>query len=744
MKKAAILKTVSGGILAALVLSGVSYAQEIEEIIVTAQKREQAEFDVPLAIDVYTEDMLYKAGISSVADLGKLPAISFGETFNHAAGNMTMRGITQHAGGDPVVGLYLDEMAWGIPGFGYYPLGAGIYDIERVEVQKGPQGTLWGQGSMGGTVRVITRDPDASAGVGGSFRLSGATTDNGDPSYSGEFAVNLPIIEHELAARFVYSRREKGGWIESFDESATAPANNWALDEDEAVDDNANDKSSTDARIKILYTPNEDLSVKLSYWYADFDDTNGVTTSTINPGDFLWSGGGVDTKNTNKTDGSSLAVSYDFGGVIVQNTLSSLEMEMGQRFREGGIFADIIANGEALTNELRIISDIDSWVSWIAGVYYRDAESTFLSDIILFGNLQFARSIDTLDSKSYSVFGEVTFELVDGFAELLLGLRRFEDERDRFQLLDPLENQFPGLPFGLFGDQIFEFSPNPAENRSATFTSTNPRVNLKLNVSDRTNVYFNYATGFRSGFFSPQSNTDTGVSLGLDPEFVAVTIPDEVETFELGLKTVTADGRFSADIALFQTEHKDRISIVSGIGGVAVVANLTDAEITGLEWVLSWMTPVTGLSLGFSGAYLDGELDPLEEIVTNPAFENTVYRPGGPIPSLQEFSWEVHGSYDWTLDNGFEMSFYLEYRDFDEQADANGDLSHRTFPGQSVTSPGYELVNAELALMSSDDWAIRLFGNNLTNNDDPIGYSNGRLSGVSRPLTFGLTYERFF
>ena len=217
----------------------------IDEIIVTAQKKEERLLDVPISISVVSDEFIENAGISNLADLAyAVPNLSVVET-SPGVFTAAIRGVTNNSGFAPLTGIYLDEIPLSVTTVASVNLET--IDIERVEVLKGPQGTLYGQGSVGGTIRFIAKKPSFD-GIEGQIGGSAYGTKDGDSS--GEFTgvLNLPVIDDTLAFRVAATYKDRGGWI----------------DRPDAGIDNANDSELSSIRLKGLWNISDDFNANLT------------------------------------------------------------------------------------------------------------------------------------------------------------------------------------------------------------------------------------------------------------------------------------------------------------------------------------------------------------------------------------------------------------------------------------------------------------------------------------------------
>jgi len=318
--------TLAGFLLTAAAIPATTWAQDqtdneydeliIEEVIVTAQKREQAAQDIPISLFAVTGDTLEQAGINSLEGIRDIAAGLEIVSVNPGAVQIAMRGVTNLSGGiesTAAVGYYLDEtpvsaFATAMPEFA-------MWDANRVEVLRGPQGTLFGEGSMGGTIRVITNKPDSSDFYG-RVQAEGSTVDGGDTGYAGRGVVNIPLAEDTLALRLTLSHIDQGGWVDVPD-----------LDEEDT-----NNIQSTDIRAALRWTPSNKLTVDLSYMYQDLelDNTFGQTSpGVLDPQDQLSYAGPVGQLSTEASDYDlfNLTIDYDLGFASLVSATSNFNQD---------------------------------------------------------------------------------------------------------------------------------------------------------------------------------------------------------------------------------------------------------------------------------------------------------------------------------------------------------------------------------------------------------------------------------
>ncbi len=394
---------------------------ELDEVVVTAQKREQRAQDVPISLSVMSGADLDKSSIQSVTDaLSLVPGVAVNTTGQGGETILTVRGVTASgalfAGPSPI-GYYLDSVPFGLVRSAVEP-DASTYDLNRIEVLRGPQGTLYGASALNGVVRVITNDADLNE-----FDFKGraglSTTDGGGGNYRGDMAVNLPIIEGALAARLVVGEEHDSGWI------------------DTPIQNNANDSDRKDVRLKITAQPTSDLTIKLSAMHeeanygAPSEGTDDFSPSTKNqPIDSHYNA--YDTKVDYQSQWFSVSSATSY---FTYYNSGSLDVAPGQATPP----LTTLLTSRVFSEELDLNSKLEGPWRWSAGAFYRDAhDNTFqtLGDLIPAPVSQ----VDT--SRSWAVFGEIGRRFMDNQLELSVGGRYFHDDVGLQQLI--LFGEAPG------------------------------------------------------------------------------------------------------------------------------------------------------------------------------------------------------------------------------------------------------------------------------------------------------------
>jgi len=683
----------------------------LEEVVVTATRRAEgtAMMDTALSIDAMTGDQLEAQGFTSVmAALENTPGLS---VVKSGVGSViSVRGIGGLIG-DSTTGYYFDDLP-------YARIGASIspdlnpYDLDRLEVLRGPQGTLFGSGSLGGTVRVLTKNPIMDEFEG---KATGAlyTTDGGGDHYKVQGAVNIPLVEDKLAARLVASYIDDGGYI----------------DLEPAGIEDYNTLEDTAYRAKLRWTPNDNWDVMASYWYSKRDGHSlvagddsvltavfaGVIPATP---EYLTS----DTKN----DMYGLTVKYFADSFQFTSATSYLEGEYNQDYVVLGNSAALIyPTLETFSQEFKFATLFDGDWNLTAGAIYTDIENEGSSvfglwvpgfpdgPVLEVG----AEESQKLTSESWAVFGESIYQINPEW-ELTVGLRYFYDERTIEAFGEPTETllELAGID-------------NP---RDADFDEVTGRINLAWRPNDDTLYFVNIAQGFRSGYLNE------GPAL-LQQEALGVVIPetadpDTITSYELNGKWTLLEGSLNLEAGVYYMEWDDVQSFVTAPASNGTLVgwgdNVNEAEILGAEFAVSYATG--GLTLSASANYNDTEYKG-----GSPA---TGIMEGDPLTLAPEVTWAASATYLWPMGSLNGVAF-LGANYVDERADYTPSA---TAPGGRFvyTSDEITIVNARIGV-EADQWSVFLFGENLANDDGEHSQLASLIElGVDpvrpRPMTYGV------
>ncbi len=630
-----------------LVLSP-AYAQQVtglEEVIVTAQKRSESLQNVPLSIQAIGNKQLEELHVASFADYAKfLPSLSY-QKFSQSGGpafsRPYMRGVTNggdgnHSGSQPSVGTYLDEQpitsAQGA-------LDVHIYDIERVEVLAGPQGTLYGASSQAGTIRIITNKPDPSGFTAG-YNLEGSTISAGETGYLAEGFVNLPITDTS-AIRLVGWSRHDAGFIDNVRGTVTYPTSGITIDNASRVQKDYNDGDTYGARAALKVDLNDSWAVTAgimgqkqtlngSYGYRSNRD---LEITRFNPEssedrwaqasltvagklgifDVTYAGAYLDRKDVVHFDYVDYAYYYDYccgsGAYAYDDTHDLVDPTQYIRGKD---------KYTKQSHELRISSPGDNRFRFIAGLFWQrqtqDIEQRYIiNDIAGPTAMPPVVSIEVTGwpdtwwlteqvrvDRDAAAFTELTYDLTDKLS--VTGGIRFFDTKNSLEGFFGygLTNTF----YPAYGEPQCSLSLGPAPsvnggpctnlNKVVKESGSTPKINFTYRFDDQRLVYATYSEGFRPG----------GVNRnGTLPPYGA----DFLKNYELGWKTTWADGRLRFNGAAFFEEWQDFQYAFLGQSSLTQIVNAGTAQIKGLEVDLTWAA-TDRLLIGGGFAYIDAQL----------------------------------------------------------------------------------------------------------------------------------------
>lgn len=620
-----------------------SDAGTAEEIVVTAQKREQKLIDVPISLQAISGDTLERRGTKELTQLVDfIPGASVVSKSAPGFETIQIRGVASGTVGDATVGYYIDDVNFSIPNLQLSPPSR-LVDLERAEVIRGPQGTLYGNGAMGGLIRLITTDPNTNAfGVKAQSELS--FTDGGGTNYAGDAAVNIPIATDVAALRVT------GGYesLSGFGRNSTGK--------------NLNKTETYNIRGKLLLKPTEDIRVVLSVWKMNGKQNYGNAfvpgSTTVLPEPF-----GIEPFIETKATFYSGSVNWDLGGVSLQSGTSYIDHNLAIDSITPSVFFGFpvgIRNKSnfattSFTQELRLVSDNDSPFKYIVGGIYTIGKIRSDIDVNIRGlgapiPFLVTRSTDPdsrpLTTKNYAFFGEISYELFDGKLIPLVGLRQFHDSRSAA------------------GTTAYLGTPIPGVSR-ASYNSTNPRFNLSYKPNGDTTIFFNAAKGFRSGTIQTTAQTILAQATGLTRATDTIA-PDSLWSYELGGKFRLADGKLLVDIAAYYTDWKN-IQIPFGtVGGLPAVVNGGDARIKGIDLGITWVTPLEGLSLTGIANINDAKFRNV-----NPALAAALptAQNGSNLPNVPKGNFTLSANYSRRLSDAVKLNLYGAYAYRDRQQD---------------------------------------------------------------------------
>jgi iron complex outermembrane recepter protein len=672
-------------------------ARALEEIIVTAQRRNERLEDVPVSISVLGGDELDAASAESLNDaLVRVPGVYGFDSHQNGGTKFSVRGVTSNGSqfnGASTVGYYLEEIPFGFVKFASSP-DANAYDLERVEVLRGPQGTLYGASALNGVIRIVTADADLND-FGFKTRASTSTTEGGGGSYRGDAAINVPLVAGKLGARATVGYADLGGYI---DQPAIGRTN-------------ANSSELKSLRLKINAKPVDNLSVELMTWF-NRDDFGAPSTGN----EQLINVGTIDQPISRDYDALGLVADYAFSWGNLLSATSYMKFESTGVLDIGPGVAtletDIMA--DTFSEEIRLTSNQDGSLRWSLGGIYREEDDGFFQSLVPI----FARSGGPLESQSYALFGEATYSF-GGRLDLSAGLRYFEDRVTQRTTLD--DGAAPVEPL----------------NIEARFDSLTPRAVLAWHPTERSTIYASYSQGFRSGFPVDPSGVTSLLGPGAE-EFVQPVHEDLLTNYEIGMKGSVLDGRISLDSSAYYIDWDDAVQVVAVniLGGAASVTIPINSEgISGFGADVGVSAEVTkNLTLGASLSWNDLAFD--KDVVSSTATSSTVlYREGARPPESPKETIGAFASYAMPLSGGYEL-------ELSTSAAYNSRVSISNGRGGLLMGEEFRNIAARISFVSPFGWTMAVFGENLAN-ENPVlrPQSVPNFESRVRPRTVGLQFE---
>jgi len=749
-------------------------ATEASEVIyVTATRREAGLQDVPLAVTAVSADQLQRNAIFDISNLDSLaPGLSFGASGSDARPSIRgARTETINERQDPVIGFFLD-------GF-YLPRTSqafsAFFDLERVEVLRGPQGTLFGRNTFGGAINITSAAPKLDE-----FDYSASIEYGSFDRIRAEAMLNVPLTD-TLAFRAAGAIDRDDGYIENLSNNA----------------ENLGQRDSDNLRASLYWEPTDtfDATLRFRHWNqggigaGDFGyqvigtvaDTTGTTTDltgTFVPGNPRNGAGGVpvdpgpyqvyrDTPLTRTTDSYQidLDLNWDLGFMRVRSLTAYVDYA-GFRQNDSdfspapGSFSSVDTQSETFTQEFQLLSADDGGpLEWIAGVYFLsdDVQEDFVFDGICAleaddGNAITPRAcVDNtygspttigfgrrgnVETTSYAFFGQATYSFTDDI-RVTAGIRYTNDDKEfnRFALTTfatPADLN-PGNP-GVVGDGLANVLM-----AQETFDRVTWRAGIEYDITEDNLVYFTASTGFNSGGF----NTSAG-----NPVFG----PQTIRAWEIGSKNSFPDLNLTLNLAAYYNEFDallaqgfDNVPLAGGGSTVVVFStNAGDADVWGLEGEATW-EPIDMLRLSANFAYTNSELGNF--ILGNPFVQggqtvqtipNQAVLNGGDVALTPDFTMTLSAQYTYDLGKYGTLSPFLQF--FYSNGYQTNDI-----PFDGSIQDSYTKTDITITWMDADErFSIAGYVQNLENeavlNRTTVGGQDAIFANFARPRQWGIRF----
>ncbi|WP_246623302.1 TonB-dependent receptor [Sphingomonas colocasiae] len=692
------------------------------EIIVTAQRREQTLQEVPLSLTVVGEQQLERQAALSLADYTKLvPGLNV-QAQDAGIVRIVLRGANTGSVGSTVAS-YIDDMPFGSSGSlinaGTAAADFDPFDVARIEVLRGPQGTLYGSNSLGGVLKYVTNLPSTAA-----FEARAQTgveaVAGGGTGFSGNAMINVPLGD-TLAVRASGFYRERPGFIDSVGFNVK----------------NANASKSYGGRASLLFAPTDNFSIRLQSVLQNID---GGTPSSfdidpVSHKPYNAAAGGVQTGERTRfvlyPDGYDIryrlfagTLEWDFGGA----TLSSITSHSKQTYQSvtdastnalratiNAFYAPTAPNTvgfvfvnnqqvKKFTQELRLASSDSETFEWTVGGYYTKEKTRLYQTYIPFqlSSRQLMPTRLTVGGVTFEDFVisyiNASYEELAGFATGTLHLGdRFDITAGGRYSHNRQESEQAVIQLGVG-------SANTGKSSQGVFTwSVSPRFEL----SDHASVYARVAKGFRPG--GPNL-----IPLGAPADFPSQFKADTIISYEAGLRAETADRSFTFDGSIFYLDWKNILiatTVNTPTGPVGVNGNGQKARSQGVELAVT-ARPTAGLTVMINGAYTDAKL--LQDTVPASGGLNlTGGLKGDRLPYVPEFAATISVDYDWEISAGAKAYVGANVRLVSDQP-GTFSAAYRAAYGRAPEIDGYKTVDLR-AGVNFERFNLSVFANNLTN-----------------------------
>ena len=716
--------TISGAIAMVLAASA-AQAQatsptNLEAVVVTAQKREETLLKVPQSVTVLGEAQLERLHATTFADyLALVPGLSLQQS-TPGQSRVIMRGVNAGSVAS-TVGIYVDETPFGsstsLANAGILSGDFDTFDVARVEVLRGPQGTLYGSNSLSGVIKYVTNPPRIGE-FEGRVAASTESTDGGNSSYSGNAMLNVPLGD-KAALRASGFYREHGGFIDAIGR----------------VDSDINGSKSSGGRLSAWFVPNDEVSMQLTAIAQNIRseddstfDADPLTLASLN-GELSRTQFRPDHTDTDYRLYNA-TINWDFGSANLTSVTSFGKLDQGLNFDGtlilgglaqalygvGGLYENQTLGQDKFTQEIRLASPSSNKTEWLIGAYYSKEDARLFQEFIpfdlatladvssAFAGFPFLVNL-VLDSdyEELAAFGGVTWNLTDR-VELSIGGRFSSNDQNSSQFIDgallALQGQpAPQLTIGKSSEDVFTWSVAP-----------------RFAINDRTSIYLRVAEGYRPG--GPNV-----VPPGAGPEYPVQFSSDSVISYEAGIKAQSASNRVGLEAAVYYQDWSDILifaAFASAIGPVGANDNGQGAKSVGAEVTVT-LRPTEGLNLSINGAYNDSQLKGDTPPVTGGLDGDT-------LPFSPKLTASVSGDYEWSVFGDKTAFAGTTLRYVGDQV-AGFDSLYRAIYGARAELPSYTTIDARIGL-TAGKWTLTAYANNLGNE---TGYTN--LSGFgTRPV----------
>ena len=678
---------------------------EEDEIVVTARRREERLVDVPIAVTAFSADQLEKAGAIDITDIGQsTPNVTL-EVSRGTNNTLTafMRGVGQQdpvAGFEAGVGLYLDDVYLNRPQAAVLD----IYDIERIEVLRGPQGTLYGRNTIGGAIKYVTRRLSDQPSL--NIRATYGTYDQAD----GVLSASVPVGNGGLRAGAAVARLSRGG----FGTNLTTGQENY-------------NKDVWATRGTIEFEPSDSAFFRLAADYTR-DESNprgghrliaGLVSGAPILADVYDSRGGLVTPRQKvESYGGSFLAELKPSDWLTFRAISGYRKDDSATPIDfdalAAVDVDVPAfyNNEQLSQEVQLLVDSGN-LNGLIGLYYLDAKARTVFDVRLPGGVT-ALTFGNVNTDSVAIFGDFTYDFTPQLSVSLGGRYTWDTRRSTV-----LRQVYLGGGSPFFGGTGTLFSTTSNFNGTGKFEKFTPRASVSFMPTPDHNLYASYSKGFKGGGFDPRGQTSAcrtpagGLCDAAQVYDFLSFDPETVDSYEIGYKASLFDRRLNLALAAFHADYTD-VQVPGSIGTtvngqqtfIGITTNAGRAKIDGIEAEFNLVAArdfaASGDRLTLSGAvgWLDARYTQFIDargidVSANRRFQNTP-------------EWTANGTIAYSLPIGegtLDISGTAAYRSASQQFELATPL---------LDQPAFTLFDANVVWSVNDRLSVGVHGRNLT------------------------------
>jgi iron complex outermembrane recepter protein len=738
----------------------------LEEIVVTAQRREQSLQDVPISVSVFSSDKLEQLNINEGSDFLRLtPNVSFtedGEVGSRGL-SISIRGVSNLSTGETATtnsfGYYIDDL--NVAASANFVVNPQLLDVERIEVLRGPQGTHFGRNTSGGAINVTTKKPDSNfyaeiSGFGERF-----------DAFGGSAIINLPVTD-KLMLRSVLSYEEGDGTVRNITPGGTPQSDFDYLHMRHSVRALISDNLTLD--FSYTYTDeNQGLDENVPSGVLDIDTRsfpfiaavcnnaqNAAKTCANDSGTGFFpdnrklTSKDADESNDNRFDIVNLRLNWEGERYQLKSITGYMDSKSSREADLDGTDRSMLVrlqerNAETFSQEIQIHSRGWEDVDWVVGGIYAKDEFTRLSNVTT-GTLGFGPFppgniinlfTNTFENESWAVFGDLTWSLSEKFS-LTGGIRYSEDTIDV-----GIKDRITGIP-GAGGT-----APLPGESVDASFSDVSFRVAANYYLNDDTSVYATISSGYKAG--GTQLNQALGTVVASNQPFDE----ESVLNYEIGIKATLLDKRLRFSASAFYLDWDDlqieSFALTTDATGAILFTTLTQNAASAQNWGIEAEVEALltdELRIGGGVGYLDSEFKNFTNASVGTG--SLVDLSGQRLPKTPEWTLNLFGEYRRPILNSMEGWIYL---DFSHAASSRSDLESVAAPLLGLSDfpynvPSYEVVNLRVGI-EDERWSVTGYIENLfdknyyTGTRENFGFSGIRIRPHRQVFGAKFTYKFF-